>query len=94
MRTSDDVTGPMNLGNPVEFTMRELANLVLELTGSRSHLEFLPLPIDDPTQRQPDIGYAKAVLGWQPRTQLRDGLARTVDYFESMLVSGRELAAQ
>lgn len=94
MRTPDDVTGPMNLGNPVEFTMRELASLVLELTGSRSDLRFLPLPIDDPTQRQPDIDYAKTVLGWQPRTRLRDGLARTIDYFENVLGSGSKLAAQ
>jgi UDP-glucuronate decarboxylase len=94
MQTSDDITGPVNLGNPVEFTMRELANLVVELTGSRSEIRFLPLPVDDPKQRQPDIGYAKALIGWQPRVDLREGLARTIGYFEDVLASRNKLAAE
>lgn len=88
MRTDDDVTGPINLGNPVEFTMLELAKLVIDLTGSRSRIRFLPLPVDDPRQRQPDIGRAKSQLGWKPRVQLREGLAKTIAYFEDLLSSG------
>jgi UDP-glucuronate decarboxylase len=81
MDTPTDVTGPVNLGNPNEFTMLELAQAVLELTGSSSRLEFLPLPQDDPTQRQPDITIAQRQLGWEPSVQLRDGLLRTIAYF-------------
>jgi UDP-glucuronate decarboxylase len=88
MQTADDVTGPINLGNPVEFTMLELAKLVIELTGSRSKIRFLPLPVDDPRQRQPDIERAKSQLGWTPRIQLRQGLAKTIAYFEDLLSSG------
>ncbi|MEI9421175.1 SDR family oxidoreductase [Mesorhizobium sp. Cs1299R1N1] len=88
MQTADDVTGPINLGNPVEFTMLELANLVIELTGSRSTIEFMPLPIDDPKQRQPDIGTALHELNWRPKTALRDGLAKTIAYFEGLASSG------
>jgi UDP-glucuronate decarboxylase len=88
MASSDDITGPVNLGNPVEFTMLELASLVLKLTGSRSEIRFLPLPVDDPKQRQPDITYAKAKLDWTPRTPLREGLAKTVAYFDRLLASG------
>ncbi len=88
MGTPDEVTGPINLGNPVEFTMLELAELVIELTGSRSKMEFLPLPTDDPRQRQPDIGQAKQELGWKPKVQLRNGLAKTIAYFEDQLSSG------
>jgi UDP-glucuronate decarboxylase len=87
MQTADDVTGPINLGNPVEFTMLELAKLVIELTGSRSKIRFLPLPVDDPRQRQPDIGSALRELNWKPRTALRDGLAKTIAYFEDLLSS-------
>ena len=89
MNTSDEVTGPINLGNPVEFTMLELANVVIELTGSRSAIEFKPLPIDDPKQRQPDIKQARDTLGWAPTVQLREGMAKTVAYFESLLIDGR-----
>jgi len=85
MATSDEVTGPINLGNPVEFTIRELAELVLELTGSKSQLVWQPLPSDDPKQRQPDIGKARRVLGWEPSIPLRDGLVKTIAYFESTL---------
>jgi UDP-glucuronate decarboxylase len=88
MHTADDVTGPINLGNPVEFTMLELANLVIELTGSRSKIRFLPLPVDDPRQRQPDIGCALRELNWKPRIALRDGLAMTIAYFEDLVSSG------
>ncbi|MCP5202288.1 MAG: SDR family oxidoreductase [Gammaproteobacteria bacterium] len=85
MHTAPEITGPVNLGNPVEFTIRELAELVIELTGSRSRLEFAPLPTDDPRQRQPDITRAREHLGWEPRVDLREGLARTITYFESLL---------
>ena len=85
--TGDEVTGPINLGNPVEFTMLELAKLVIGLTGSRSKIEFLPLPADDPRQRQPDIGAALRELDWKPKVQLRDGLARTIAYFDDLLSS-------
>jgi UDP-glucuronate decarboxylase len=89
MSTSDDITGPVNLGNPAEFTMLELAKLVLELTGSRSEIDFLPLPVDDPQHRRPDITYAKATLDWAPRTPLREGLGHTIAYFDRLLASGQ-----
>jgi UDP-glucuronate decarboxylase len=89
MNTSDEVTGPINLGNPVEFTMLELAKVVVELTGSRSIIEFKPLPIDDPKQRQPNIKQARDTLGWTPTVQLREGMAKTVAYFENLLNDGR-----
>jgi len=85
MKTSDDVTGPCNLGNPVEFTMNELAKLVIDMTGTKSKIAHKPLPQDDPRQRQPDIGYAKKTLGWQPTTPLREGLAMTIAHFEERL---------
>lgn len=81
MATGHEVTGPVNLGNPVEFTMIELAELVLELTSSTSEIEFRPLPQDDPTRRRPDISRAKEALDWEPRIQLRQGLEKTVAYF-------------
>jgi UDP-glucuronate decarboxylase len=80
-----DFTGPVNLGNPGEFTILELAELVLEMTGSRSELRFLPLPVDDPQLRQPDITIAKAELGWSPAVSLREGLDRTIPYFAALL---------
>jgi UDP-glucuronate decarboxylase len=92
MGTKDEVTGPINLGNPAEFTMLELANLAIQLTGSRSTIKYLPLPADDPRQRQPDIAVASRELGWKPRVQLREGLARTIAYFEELLSSGRSHA--
>src|ERR1051326_8792436 len=78
MDAPDEVTGPMNLGNPVETSVAELAQLIIELTGSRSKITQRPLPVDDPTQRCPDISQAKALLGWQPKTPLRHGLNRTI----------------
>lgn len=86
MNTPDDITGPVNLGNPSEFTMLELAEKVIKLTGSKSKLVYLPLPQDDPTQRQPDITLAKKHLnGWQPSVKLDDGLVRTIEYFKTLL---------
>ena len=81
MNSPDAVTGPINLGNPVEFTIRELAEKVIKLTGSKSKLAFRPLPQDDPQQRKPDIGLAKSALGWEPGIQLEAGLVKTIDYF-------------
>ncbi|MEI7805979.1 MAG: UDP-glucuronic acid decarboxylase family protein [Hyphomicrobiales bacterium] len=85
MATADDVTGPVNLGNPKEFTMAELAATVVELTGSRSRIVHRPLPEDDPRQRRPDISRAQDLLSWAPRTNLKDGLGRTISYFEKLL---------
>jgi UDP-glucuronate decarboxylase len=85
MKTPDEVTGPINIGNPREFTVLELANVVIELTGSRSKLIFKPLPADDPRQRQPDITLAKKLLGWAPQVELREGLKNTIRYFEAQL---------
>ncbi len=85
MATGPEVTGPINLGNPGEFTIRQLAELVIELTGSASKLDFLPLPSDDPLQRQPDITLARAHLGWEPAVQLRAGLVQTIAYFDQLL---------
>jgi UDP-glucuronate decarboxylase len=87
MGSSEDVTGPINLGNPAECTMLELAQLIIDLTGSRSAICFRPLPIDDPRQRQTDITRAKTVLNWEPRTPLREGLAKTIAYFNELLSS-------
>jgi len=86
MRTPDNFTGPVNVGNPVEFTMIELAETVLRLTGSKSKMVFKPLPQDDPTQRKPDITLAKRVLnGWSPSVKLEDGLKPTIEYFQTLL---------
>jgi UDP-glucuronate decarboxylase len=85
MNSPDELTGPVNLGNPGEFTMIELAETILELTGSRSALVYEALPQDDPKQRQPDIGLARASLGWEPRVALRDGLKPTIAYFDGLL---------
>jgi UDP-glucuronate decarboxylase len=85
MDSSDDVTGPINIGNPNEFTIRQLAELVLEMTGSRSQLEFRPLPSDDPKQRQPNITKAREVLEWAPKTELREGLERTIRHFKGVV---------
>ena len=85
MGTPPDVHGPINIGNPDEFTIRELAEQVIELTGSRSRLVHAPLPSDDPKQRQPDIALARSKLGWEPTIALREGLARTIAYFETVL---------
>uniref|UniRef100_Q07SN3 NAD-dependent epimerase/dehydratase n=1 Tax=Rhodopseudomonas palustris (strain BisA53) TaxID=316055 RepID=Q07SN3_RHOP5 len=85
MNSPDTVTGPMNLGNPQEFTMLELAKMVIELTGSQSKLAYKPLPNDDPRQRRPDISKASDALNWKPTTVLSDGLARTIVYFDGLL---------
>jgi UDP-glucuronate decarboxylase len=82
MKTDDEVTGPINIGNPKEFSMRQLADLVLEMTGSSSELVNQPLPQDDPKQRQPDISEARELLGWEPKVQLETGLRSTIDYFK------------
>jgi UDP-glucuronate decarboxylase len=89
MATPDSVTGPINLGNPGEFTIRELAEKVIELTGSRSKLVHRPLPADDPMQRQPDITLARKVLGWEPKIRLIDGLRKTIDYFDKLLADDK-----
>jgi UDP-glucuronate decarboxylase len=85
MATPDGFAGPLNLGNPGEFTMLELAENVLRLTGSKSKLVFLPLPQDDPKQRQPNIELAKDKLGWAPKVTLEDGLKETISYFRNTL---------
>jgi UDP-glucuronate decarboxylase len=85
MASEPGFTGPVNLGNPGEFTIRELAEQVIDLTGSASTLEFRPLPADDPLQRQPDISVAREKLGWIPTVPLRDGLQRTIAYFDALL---------
>jgi UDP-glucuronate decarboxylase len=89
METPDDFTGPVNLGNPVEFTMLELAQAVIELTGSSSNLEYCPLPVDDPRQRRPDISLAQQALDWQPAVPLREGLTRTIAYFDNLMATGQ-----
>ena len=83
MNSREELTGPVNLGNPGEFTIRELAEKVISMTGSKSSLIFEPLPQDDPTQRQPDITQAKAELGWEPGITLDEGLKSTIDYFRT-----------
>ena len=85
METEDDVRGPLNIGNPTEFTMIELAEMVLKKTGSKSKLKHLPLPTDDPKQRKPDISLAQKSLGWTPKTSLDEGLDRTIAYFRQTL---------
>jgi UDP-glucuronate decarboxylase len=85
METADAVTGPINIGNPAEFSIRELAEIVIDVTGSRSRIVSRPLPADDPRQRQPDIAKARNVLAWTPRTSLKEGLIRTIAYFEALL---------
>jgi UDP-glucuronate decarboxylase len=84
MNTPDDFTGPVNLGNPDEFTIRELAGTVIRLTGSKSKIVFHPLPPDDPTQRQPNITLAKNKLGWAPTIKLEKGLVKNIDYFRAL----------
>jgi UDP-glucuronate decarboxylase len=93
MATPPDVTGPVNIGNPTEFSMLELATMVIDLTGSRSRIVHRPRPEDDPKQRQPDISRAQELLDWNPRMMLKDGLARTIAYFERLL-SDQKLRTQ
>ena len=90
MGSPDETIGPINLGNPGEFTIRELAEKVIEMTGSSSRLDYKPLPSDDPTQRQPDITRAREALGWEPEVELEEGLKRTIPYFEGIL-AGRSV---
>ena len=85
MDSPDDFTGPVNLGNPVEFTILELAEKVIQLTESRSKIVFKDLPLDDPKQRRPDIQLAKTELGWDPKIPLEEGLKRTIAYFKQMV---------
>ncbi len=85
MATGDDFTGPVNVGNPGEFTMIELAEMVIKLTGSQSKIVFEPLPSDDPMQRKPDITLAKKVLDWEPKIKLEEGLGRTIDFFKTIV---------
>jgi UDP-glucuronate decarboxylase len=88
MATPDDMPGPVNLGNPGEFTMNELATKVVDLVGSNSDVKYLPLPSDDPVRRRPDIGKAREVLGWAPTVMLDDGLPPTIAYFRALLENG------
>jgi UDP-glucuronate decarboxylase len=93
MDTSPDITGPVNVGNPAEFTIMELAQMTVSLIGSRSKIVHRPLPENDPKQRQPDISLAQQLLGWRPRIALKEGLAKTIAYFERLL-SDEALRAQ
>jgi len=92
MNSEDDFTGPVNLGNPSEYTMLQLARKVIDMTGSASQVVFRPLPHDDPRQRQPDITLAAQRLGWEPTTELEQGLARTIAYFDALLRGDRNAA--
>jgi UDP-glucuronate decarboxylase len=85
MATSDEITGPINLGNPTELPMRDLAERIIGLIGSKSRLVHRPLPVDDPLQRCPDITKARTILGWQPAVGLDEGLSRTIAYFDALL---------
>ena len=85
MDTDNSVTGPINIGNPNEFTIKQLAELVIELTGSKSQIVYQPAAQDDPQQRQPIIDKAKAILDWQPTVQLREGLEKTIEYFREIV---------
>ena len=88
MQTPDDFIGPMNMGNPGEFTIRELAEKVVELTGSSSKIVYEPLPGDDPRQRRPNIDLARKMVGWEPKVRLEEGLKKTIAYFEELLREG------
>ncbi|WP_373295591.1 MULTISPECIES: UDP-glucuronic acid decarboxylase family protein [Asticcacaulis] len=88
MNTPDDITGPINIGNPGEFTMLELAQMVIDITGSKSKIVHMPLPQDDPKQRRPDITQAQEKLGWEPKVPLREGLTKTVNYFDGLVKNG------
>ena len=89
LMNTEGLTGPVNIGNPNEFTIRELAELVISLTGSRSEIVKRPLPQDDPVQRQPDISLARESLGWEPKVPLREGLVPTIEYFDRLLGAGK-----
>jgi UDP-glucuronate decarboxylase len=85
MNTPPEINGPINIGNPNEFTIKQLAENIIDLTGSKSKLVYQPLPVDDPKQRQPNITKAKKILNWEPTTQLREGLGLTIEYFDNLL---------
>lgn len=85
MKSPDGVTGPINLGNPEEYTILELAEMIIEMTNSKSEIHFMPLPEDDPVRRKPDITRAKEILSWEPKIDIREGLSRTISYFENLL---------
>jgi UDP-glucuronate decarboxylase len=91
MNATMDIEGSVNLGNPTEMTMCELAELIISLTGSRSRLEFRPLPQDDPRQRRPDISRARELLHWAPVVSVVEGLSRTIEYFDNLLSDPREV---
>jgi UDP-glucuronate decarboxylase len=93
MATSNDITGPINLGNPDEFSIRELATHVIELTGSKSKIVHRPMPLDDPRQRRPDISKAQELLQWKPQVRLKNGLMRTIAYFQELLKDNSILSA-
>jgi UDP-glucuronate decarboxylase len=88
MNTPDNVTGPVNLGNPQEVSIRELAQTIIDLTGSKSSLDYKPLPNDDPRRRRPDISRAQKELGWTPKIPLQEGLSKTIAYFEQLVRKG------
>jgi len=88
MGSSEEVTGPINLGNPAEYTILEVAKLIIELTGSQSKIEYCPLPVDDPTKRRPDISLAKRVLHWEPKITLVEGLKHTIEYYRKLEGAG------
>jgi UDP-glucuronate decarboxylase len=90
MATDNDIVGPINIGNPVEITVRELAERVIRQVGSRSRIMYRPLPVDDPLQRCPDISKARQILGWEPRVALEDGLKKTIAYFDKLLGDARD----
>jgi UDP-glucuronate decarboxylase len=94
MATGEDVIGPVNIGNPGEFTIRALAEMVINLTGSGSKIVYYPRPQDDPMQRRPDISKAREILRWEPRVPLREGLVKTIDYFAGLLSAGHAVAAE
>jgi UDP-glucuronate decarboxylase len=94
MESDRDIVGPINLGNPSEFTIRQLAETVIDLTGSRSKIIHRPLPQDDPKQRQPDISKAQELLGWQPAVALADGLTKTIAYFEGLLATQADVTKE
>jgi UDP-glucuronate decarboxylase len=89
MKTQACQTGPVNLGNPLEYTIREIAELIIELIGSQSKITRHPLPQDDPKQRCPDIGLAKSLLNWQPKICLEEGLFKTIQYFDKLLLNNK-----
>ena len=85
MNTNDSVSGPINLGNPIEFTINQLANKVVKLACSQSEISYLPLPKDDPKQRKPDINLAETKLSWSPKVDLENGLLKTIEYFKKLV---------